>query len=72
MEGLIIGVPINFTKTKQFKSFMRSLVAVNGSLLRFSDTVNLIHHIKSLQSVFDFLGCADELRPGASSGDVES
>ena len=72
MEGLIIGVPINFTKTKQFKSFMKSLVAVNGSLLRFSDTVNLIHHIKSLQSVFDSLGCADELRPGASWGDVES
>ena len=72
MEGLIIGVPINFTKTKQFKSFMKRLVAVNGSMLRFTDTVNLIHHIKSLQSVFDSLGCVDELGPGANWGDMEN
>jgi len=72
MEGLIIGVPISFTKTKQFKSFMKRLVAVNGSLLRFTDTVNLIHHIQSLQSAFDCLGCVDELRPGASWGDEEN
>jgi hypothetical protein len=72
MEGLIIGVPISFTKTKQFKTFMKSLMAVNGSLFRFVDTVNLIHHIKSLQSVFDSLGRAEELGSGASWSDVES
>ena len=70
MEGLIIGVPISLTKTKQFKSFMKKLVAVNGSMLRFTDTVNLIHHTKSLQSVLDSLGCVDELGLGACWGDV--
>ena len=72
MEGLIIGVPINFTKTKQFRSFMKRVVAVNGSMLRFTDTINLLHHIKSLQSLFDSLGCANELGPGANWGDVGS